>query len=66
MVTATEPAAIKENRESYQETVQVNIFEGLPEAFKRVVTENAHLLEYLRQLPIAEIGMPEYCPEIDP
>ena len=34
MVTATEPAAIKENRESYQETVQVNIFEGLPEAFK--------------------------------
>jgi flagellar protein FlaI len=64
MVTATEPAAIKENRESYQETVQVNIFEGLPEAFKRVVTENAHLLEYLRQLPIAEIGMPEYCPEL--
>jgi len=64
MVTATEPAAIKENRESYQETVQVNIFEGLPEAFKTVVTENAHLLEYLRQLPIAEIGMPEYCPEL--
>ncbi|MGD0905845.1 MAG: type II/IV secretion system ATPase subunit [Terracidiphilus sp.] len=64
MVTATEPAAIKENRESYQETVQVNIFEGLPEAFKRVVTENAHLLEYLKQLPIAEIGMPEYCPEL--
>jgi archaeal flagellar protein FlaI len=64
MVTATEPAAIKENRESYQETVQVNIFEGLPEAFKRVVTENAHLLEYLKQLPISEIGMPEYCPEL--
>jgi archaeal flagellar protein FlaI len=64
MVTATEPAAIKENRESYQETVQVNIFEGLPEAFKTVVTENAHLLEYLKQLPIAEIGMPEYCPEL--
>jgi flagellar protein FlaI len=64
MVTATEPAAIKENRESYQETVQVNIFEGLPEAFKTVVTENAHLLEYLKQLPISEIGMPEYCPEL--
>jgi archaeal flagellar protein FlaI len=37
---------------------------AIPEPFQRVLDENVHLLEYLKHLPLAEIGVPEYCPEL--
>jgi flagellar protein FlaI len=37
---------------------------SLPQAFRQVVAENPHLEAYLKGLPLAEIGLPEYAPEL--
>jgi flagellar protein FlaI len=36
----------------------------MPEPLKSVCDENPHLFDYLRSLPISEIGMPQYAPEL--
>ena len=38
--------------------------DGISDSFQKVLDENVHLFEYIRQLPLTEIGVPEYCPEL--
>jgi flagellar protein FlaI len=38
--------------------------QSLPSAFQEVCSRNPHLLEYLSLVPIEEVGVPEYCPEL--
>jgi len=64
MVTMTDTSAIKENLEDSEQMVQGDLSDGLPEDFKKVLAENSHLREYISQLPLPEIGMPEYCLEL--
>lgn len=48
---------------------QNNMSEGdllqlLPEALQEACKENKHLLDYLRLIPVSEIGVPEYCTKL--
>ena len=38
--------------------------ETMPEALKTACRENPHLFNYIKTLPISEMGMPEYAPEL--
>jgi flagellar protein FlaI len=40
------------------------IYRGISKALQRLCQENAHLMEYLHQIPVEEIGIPEYYPEL--
>ncbi len=68
MVTATKPINIGENREqtvdNYQDSLQGDMLVKIPEAFQTVLDDNPHLYQYIMQLPLSEIGMPEYYPEL--
>jgi archaeal flagellar protein FlaI len=64
VATITLPPATEERLESNQEQPQKDFFAGLPASFERVLEENPHLRAYISRLPLAEIGMPEYCPEL--
>ena len=64
MVTVMQPPVIEETLESSQTQPPIDYFSGLPESFQKVLDENPHLRAYIGQLPLAEIGMPEYCPEL--
>jgi len=48
---------------------QNNMSEGdllqlLPEALQEACKQNKHLLDYLRLIPVSEIGVPEYCTKL--
>jgi archaeal flagellar protein FlaI len=64
MAAITQPLETKENQQIDNKAVQEGFIAGLDGPFQKAVDENAHLGEYLRQLPISEIGMPEFCPEL--
>ena len=40
------------------------LYEKLPSSLKTVVENYPHLLEYLHLVPISQVGMPEYYPEL--
>ena len=64
MVTMTDPSTIRKNQENGEKEFHDDFYVGLSESFKKVMDENPHLYHYLSQLPLSEIGMPEYCPEL--
>jgi archaeal flagellar protein FlaI len=68
MATILKPLDIQENisesPETEKEVFQGDFYASLPEAFQKVIDENPHLYEYLKKLPLSEIGVPEYCPEL--
>jgi archaeal flagellar protein FlaI len=64
MVTTAQPEVIVEKPEITEKQFQNDFFTGLPESYRVVIDENPHLREYLNQLPLAEIGMPEFYPEL--
>ncbi len=41
-----------------------DLFKTLPPPFKKVIKDNPHLLEYLNLVPISQVGVPRYCPEL--
>jgi flagellar protein FlaI len=41
-----------------------SLYESMPPELKEVSQDNPHLLEYLSMLPISEIGLPQYHPEL--
>jgi archaeal flagellar protein FlaI len=69
MATIVKPLDIEENISERPETekggFQRDFYANLPEAFQKVIDENPHLHEYLKKLPLSEIGVPEYCPELN-
>ena len=40
------------------------LYEMLPPPLKKVAENNLHLLEYLHLLPISQVGVPQYYPEL--
>lgn len=56
---------ISESPETEKEGFQGDFYANLPEDFQKVIDENPHLYEYLKKLPLSEIGVPEYCPELN-
>jgi archaeal flagellar protein FlaI len=64
MATVTQPVDIKPDLDSGQEEPKGNFMVNFPESFQKVIEENPHLGAYLRQLNLAQIGIPEYCPEL--
>jgi archaeal flagellar protein FlaI len=70
MATITEQLTIiGENRSLNPESAKMasseDLLAGAPLALKSVLEENIHLYQYLKQLPLADIGVPEYCPELN-
>ena len=41
-----------------------DLYKMLPPALKKVTEDNPHVLEYLHLVPISQVGMPRYCPEV--
>ena len=64
MATVTEPVNIKEAPESEGKQLQNDFNVEFPEAFQKVIAENPHMQAYLKKLPMAEIGIPEYSPTL--
>ncbi len=44
---------------------QCSLYNLLPPALQEKVTQAPHLLEYLHQVPIGEVGIPDFYPEIN-
>ena len=42
----------------------LDIEEAMPESLKTACKENPHLLDYVSGLPLSEVGMPEFAPEL--
>ena len=62
MSTTTQPSI--DERTSDSVSRRLDIEEAMPEALKTVCRENPHLFDYISGLPLSEIGMPEYVPEL--
>jgi flagellar protein FlaI len=62
MVTNTQPSTAESTNDSVSR--RLDIEEAMPEALKTVCRENPHLFDYISGLPLSEIGMPEYVPEL--
>jgi len=45
-------------------SLDCDLYRQLPPPLKKVAGENPHLLEYLHMVPISEVGMPRYYPEL--
>ena len=66
MPTLTLPFTEENKADAHdQELHQCGLFRTLPQSIQEVTQDNVHLLEYLHMLPIAEVGVPEYYPELD-
>jgi flagellar protein FlaI len=46
------------------EVSRASLYDSMSPELKKVSEDNPHLLEYLSLLPISEIGMPQYHPEL--
>jgi archaeal flagellar protein FlaI len=64
MVTETKTSDIIEKQETDPKPAENNLFSDIPADFQKVIDDNPHLLAYLTKLPLSEIGMPQYCPEL--
>ncbi|MBN1368570.1 MAG: type II/IV secretion system ATPase subunit [Dehalococcoidales bacterium] len=53
-----------EVKESELEQTREELRESLPETLCEVAEQNSHLFDYLCRLPISQVGMPEYLPEL--
>lgn len=42
-----------------------DFYQKLPQPLKEVAGKNPHLLDYLHMVPISEVGIPEYYPELN-
>lgn len=41
-----------------------SIFQGLPKSLQNVCQDNVHLMEYIHRVPVEELGIPEFYPEL--
>jgi archaeal flagellar protein FlaI len=64
MATVTQPADTKAPQESDGKQFRNDFNVDFPEEFQKVISVNPHLQVYLKKLPLAEIGIPEYYPEL--
>ncbi len=62
MTSLTLPFSVEDGQEA--ELSRSSLYESMPPELKEVSEENPHLLEYLGMLPVSEIGMPRYYPEL--
>jgi len=44
--------------------LQCDLYKTLPPPLKKVTEDNPYLLEYLHLVPISQVGLPSYCPEL--
>jgi archaeal flagellar protein FlaI len=64
MVTMSKASEIIEKQGIEPQPVQNDIFADIPADFQKAIDENPHLRAYLKTLPLSEIGMPQYSPEL--
>ena len=62
MSTSTQPSIAERTSDSVSR--HLDIEESMPESLKTVCRENPHLFDYVSGLPLSEIGMPEFVPEL--
>jgi flagellar protein FlaI len=61
----TETLPVRMETQSYTNNPEHPLLEEeIPEPLRTVCRENPHLFDYVKTLPISEIGMPEYTPEL--
>lgn len=65
MASFTFPFTIEKDIPKEEELYSGELYQKLPETLRNVVDINPHLLEYLNMLPISQIGIPEFCPELN-
>ena len=64
MATFVLPFSIEESKDNSGELRNNELYNKLPEAFREVIDNNPHLLEYLNMLPLSKTGIPDYHPEL--
>ena len=64
MATIVLPFSIGNKVDDGKRLFRSELYENLPPSLKEVTKSNPHLLEYLHMLPISQIGVPEYYPEL--
>lgn len=65
MATTNLPFPVTEEADiSVEHMFQCGLFKMLPEPFQEASRANVHLLEYLHRVPVDEVGVPEYYPEL--
>ena len=50
--------------EQHMENLYGDLHKSLPPTFQKVTESSPFLIDYLRMLPIAQVGMPQYYPEL--
>ncbi|MBN2238706.1 MAG: type II/IV secretion system ATPase subunit [Dehalococcoidales bacterium] len=60
MATLVLPFEIEQKEETGTDLYNGELYKKLPPAFRDVVDNNLHLLEYLNMLPISQVGIPEF------
>ena len=59
------PFSDSNKADAHQEGLfQCGLYRMLPKPMQEVVQENVHLLEYLHMVPVEEVGIPQYYPEL--
>jgi flagellar protein FlaI len=65
MSSITLPFPVEEKTENEKESLKEEVYEKLSEPLKEVARNKPHVLDYICMLPISEIGIPEYYPELN-
>ncbi len=65
MATITLPFSMENKVDNHDMgLLQCDLYKMLPASLKKVVEDNPHLLDYLHMVPIPQVGVPHYYPEL--
>jgi flagellar protein FlaI len=65
MATLTLPFSMENKADSHDMgLIYCDLYQKLPQPLQEVSQNKPHVLEYLHLVPISEVGMPRYCPEL--
>ena len=65
MATITLPFSMENKVDNHDMgLLQCDLYKMLPAPLKKVTEDNPHLLDYLHLVPISQVGIPRYYPEL--
>jgi hypothetical protein len=65
MATITLPFNVENKTINTGDFLKSEVYEKMPKALKDISQIHPHLLEYLQILPVSQIGIPDYYPELN-
>jgi len=59
------PFPVEERTADEKQRIEAELLPQLPEQLRQAAEDNPHLLAYLTHLPVSDIGIPDYAPELN-